>query len=66
MCPWDDFKQHCSNNGVCVYDVSIQETPFCKCNAYNTMAEDEVAAQNLILTLIINIEICVEKRERKV
>jgi|TARA_B100001540_G_C15713692_1_gene599789 hypothetical protein len=48
MCPWDDFKQHCSNNGVCVYDVSIQETPFCKCNAYNTMAEDEVAAQEAL------------------
>ena len=43
MCPWDNFKQHCSNNGQCIYDPSIQATPFCKCNAYFTLDKDPIS-----------------------
>lgn len=48
MCPWDNFKQHCSNNGQCIYDPSIQATPFCKCNAYFTLDKDPIAAKDAL------------------
>lgn len=41
MCPWDNQKRHCSDNGVCVYDPDVQEMPYCKCNAYYTFPPNE-------------------------
>ena len=48
MCPWDNEKRHCSDNGVCVYDPSVQELPYCKCNAYYTRNPNQFLADQAL------------------
>jgi len=54
MCPWDNERQHCSGNGTCVYNPETQVTPYCVCNRWNTVNEDEEVAAEMTQTCADN------------